>query len=130
MDIRYGYEVWQDGEAQAWGEASTAEEALREADHCAMMYGKDGPVILRLNTRTEAYRADWEAQMNIEITDKGRAAHDALVRNAKRYLWLRSHGHDWQVFVPTDRNESGWGDWHGHTDMDASVDAAMGASHE
>ena len=86
MDIRYGYEVWQDGEAQAWGEASTAEEALREADHCAMMYGKDGPVILRLNTRTEAYRADWEAQMNIEITDKGRAMLQVAGLDTGRYF--------------------------------------------
>jgi len=126
MDIRYGYEVWQDGEAQAWGEASTAEEALREADHCAMMYGKDGPVILRLNTRTEAYRADWEAQMNIEITDKGRAEYDALVRDAMRYRTLRDTA-DLMALMILDKaiKRKNW-----DAAIDAAIGAAMGASHE
>ena len=56
-EIRYGYEVWQDDYVQAWGEAATAEEAMREADHYAMMYGKDGPVLLKFHTRTEVDRA-------------------------------------------------------------------------
>ena len=57
-DIRYGFEVWQDDFVQAGGEAATAEEAMREADHYAMMYGKDGPVLLKFYTRTVVDRAD------------------------------------------------------------------------
>jgi len=68
--------------------------------------------------------------MNIEITDKGRAEYDALVRDAMRYRWLRENCCEgrmetrgpWQDFsLNCDEPESEW---------DAAIDAAMGASHE
>ena len=49
---------------------------------------------------------------------------DALRADAERYRWLRSNGHDWEVFIPTDKNASGHAVWHGYTDMDAAIDAA------
>ena len=60
--------------------------------------------------------------MNIEITDKGRAEYDALVRDAMRYRTLRDTA-DLMALMILDKaiKRKNW---------DAAIDAAMGASHE
>jgi len=69
--------------------------------------------------------------MNIEITDKGRAEYDALVRDAKRYGWLRDTLYTRDVWV----GEAAvmlriTGCCPDIGEFDAAIDAAMGASHE
>ena len=62
--------------------------------------------------------------MNIEITDKGRAEYDALVRDAKRWRHLFSDEigfrYDDTIYYDSDRAGAA---------VDQSI-AAMGASHE
>ena len=71
--------------------------------------------------------------MNIEITDKGRAEYDALVRDAKRYRWLRQDARTVEieaplVFMANDHAAPGVIlEWRA---LDAAIDAAMEASHE
>ena len=56
--------------------------------------------------------------MNIEITDKGRAEYDALVRDAMRYRWLRDTA-DLMALMILDKAIK-------RKDWDAAIDAAMG----
>jgi len=46
-------------------------------------------------------------------------------RDGERYRWLRDADHGWEVFLPTDKNASGFAVWDGCTDKDAAIDAAM-----
>jgi len=64
--------------------------------------------------------------MNIEITDKGRAEYDALVRDAMRYRWLR-HCSISECLSLIGVHP---GMLPGGSVLDAEIDAAMGASHE
>lgn len=59
------------------------------------------------------------------IRDHGQALLDAL-EDADRYRWLRdSPDCEVEVYTPTDKNAAGFGAWHGHSDKDAAIDAAI-----
>ena len=62
MRPRYEYEVLQRGEWQAGGTTATPESAIAEADHCAMMYGQDGPVEVKFYVQLEVTRAELESR--------------------------------------------------------------------
>ena len=49
----YEFEVWQDDELQASGDAPTLERMQAEANHYAMQYGQDGPVEVKQFVRYE-----------------------------------------------------------------------------
>jgi hypothetical protein len=56
---------------------------------------------------------------------------DALRADAARYLWLRDAPQEKvEVFLATDLNETGWGDWNSWKDKDAGIDVAIAASKE
>lgn len=44
---RYAFEIWQGGMVVATGLGPDLEAVRREAMHYAMIYGQDGPVVLR-----------------------------------------------------------------------------------
>ena len=44
---RYGYKLFQDGMEVARVEAPTEKQAWAEINHYAMMYGQDGPVMIK-----------------------------------------------------------------------------------
>lgn len=71
---------------------------------------------------------NWTDEDRAEVTDLGATEYGALVRDARRYRWLRDADHDWDVFFPTDKNASGVAAWHGCRDRDAAIDAAMEAA--
>jgi hypothetical protein len=66
----------------------------------------------------------------IEITDKGRAEYDALVRDAKRYRWLRDPParYPLEAWIAAPGDEHVSEEWLIGKAADAAIDAAMGAS--
>ena len=54
------FEVWQNGAMEAGGTTTNAKAALQEADHYALMYGRDGPVEVKFFVRQSATREELE----------------------------------------------------------------------
>ena len=66
--------------------------------------------------------------MNIEITDKGRAEYDALVRDAMRYRWLRDVAPHFRFDAPLVfmTNPRGFpGSALEDADLDTAIDAVL-----
>jgi hypothetical protein len=52
-DVTYEFVVYQDGDEMAGGSCSTEADAMREANHYAMMYRQDAPVDVSVWRRTD-----------------------------------------------------------------------------
>ena len=61
MSEEYEFEVWQGDAWQAGGSTTTAQAAMDEADHYALMYGQDGPVTVRFYLKRELTREEMTA---------------------------------------------------------------------
>ena len=79
----YCYELWQNDEFVASADSTDQQEAEREIQHYALMYGQDGPVEIRRYIRTElATEADaTEAQLRAAL---GRLA--AMMKRANEIM--------------------------------------------
>ena len=64
--------------------------------------------------------------MTIELTDAGRNEYEALVRDAKRYRWLRASDRNWKMpHIHINEHEGGECFVAFDDHLDAVIDAAM-----
>jgi hypothetical protein len=86
---------------------------------------------LREELKASIQVAEWmkhdsgDTTCGVFLRDHGQALLDAM-EDAERYRWLRDASDcEIEVYIPTDKNPSGFGAWHSHKDKDAAIDAAI-----